>query len=282
MNLKPYEENHTIYRNITGSHLGSALSCGFLNKSGISHDIENERYDRLAMVYLLRGHGVYKDSLDIARTLSPGDIFFRCPDRHHSTSIDPESDWLECFVSVRQEWYTLFCDLGLLPPDEPVIHIGTRPEIPERILNLCHQMESSDTILANSDHEFEIIALIRQILRRNLQSQSDRQAHGEELEKCRELIRTQATTPFDLATIVSPIALSYSRLRSLFQKRYGITPGNYRIQVRIENACSRLESTSFSIKEIADQLGYPDPYTFSKQFRQRIGVSPKQWRNRRT
>ncbi|MBC2602150.1 helix-turn-helix domain-containing protein [Puniceicoccus vermicola] len=281
MNLKNYENNRTVYRNITGSRLGSALSCGFLNKSGISNDIENEHYDRLAMVYLLRGTGHYHDSHGIHSPLAAGDIIFRCPDRHHTNSVDPQSQWLECFVSVRQEWYTLLCDLGLMTPGDPVIRLGTRPEIPERIARLIRQMESSDTVLANSDHEFEIIALIRQVLRRNLESQADRQAHREELEKCRELIRTRATEPADLATIVEPIGLSYSRIRSLFQKRFGITPGNYRIQVRIENACALLEASSLTIKEIADELGYPDPYTFSKQFRQRTGISPKKWRNRK-
>tara|TARA_R100000027_G_scaffold52103_2_gene40813 strand:- start:41953 stop:42801 length:849 start_codon:yes stop_codon:yes gene_type:complete len=281
MDLTNYEKSETIYRNITGSSLGSALSCGFLNKSGISEDIINERYDRFAMVYLLRGNGHYEDSCGIANALAAGDLLFRFPDRYHTTTVDPHSRWLECFVSTRQEWFVLMCNLGLLSPDQPVIHLGPRPDIAERIARITQQMRSSDTPLSNSDHEFEIISLIRQILRRNLESQADRKSHRELLERAREQIRLQATAPIDLRTILRDAGLSYSRLRTLFKDLYGISPGDYRIQVRVEYACSLLEETHSPIKTIADQLGYPDPYTFSKQFKQRTNLSPKQWRNRR-
>ncbi|MGE9289740.1 MAG: AraC family ligand binding domain-containing protein, partial [Puniceicoccales bacterium] len=169
MNLNAYPSNQTIFRNIAGNPLATSLSCGFLDKEGVSQDIQNEHYDRIAMVYLLRGNGHYQDSFGISCDLTPGDVIFRCPDRRHTSSIDPESQWLECFVSARKEWFTLLCDLALMNPLEPVLHLGPRPEIPERILRLIHQMEASDTVLANSDHEFEIIALMRQVLRRNLE-----------------------------------------------------------------------------------------------------------------
>ena len=249
-----------------------------MNKSGVSIDINNEQYDRLAMVYLLRGRGEYSDSTGIQYTLKPGDLFFRCPDRRHTHRIDPESQWLECFLSVRAEWYDLLLSIDLMDPGRPCIHIGQHPEIPEKVERLLKQLAASDTPLSNSDHEFEILTLMRQILRHNLEPKSTSSRQREQLEMARERIRLLATETSSMEIILSDIGLSYSRLRNLFQKAYQISPGDYRIQVRIEKACALLETSDQSLQVIADQLGYADAFTFSKQFKQRTGLSPKHFR----
>lgn len=278
--VEKWNHNRACYRSFSGKTYDHRLSCGFLNKAGISIDIENERYDRLAMVYLLRGRGRYEDSKGIRSALNPGDIFFRCPDRTHSTFISPDSQWLECFVSVRTEWFHLLRDIGLMLPESPVLHFGLHSEIPERIDTLMQQLIRSDTPLSNSDHEFEIVALMRQVLRRNLEPNSGSSRQQLQLERARAQIRSRATESIDLETILNTSGLSYSRIRSLFREIYGISPGDYRIQVRMEQACALLETTHQSVQQIADHLGYPDAFTFSKQFKQRIGLAPDHFRKR--
>jgi AraC family transcriptional regulator, transcriptional activator of pobA len=39
-----------------------------------------------------------------------------------------------------------------------------------------------------------------------------------------------------------------------------------------------LSTTSLSIKEIAYEIGYIDPFYFSNQFKKYFGTSPKQYR----
>jgi len=125
------------------------------------------------------------------------------------------------------------------------------------------------------------VSLIRHILTRDLAVPDAGAAHHKQLEAARERIRIKATQSAPLEETLDGLGLSYSRLRNLFRSTYGISPGDYRIQVRIEQACALLETTRHSIQQIADLLGYTDAFTFSKQFKKRIGVAPHHFRKRK-
>ena len=60
----------------------------------------------------------------------------------------------------------------------------------------------------------------------------------------------------------------------VFQTRYGISPGRYRDQLRIEAAENLLRKSDLLVKTIAYELGYPDTSTFSKAFHRHTGKSP--------
>ncbi|MDQ8206712.1 helix-turn-helix domain-containing protein [Coraliomargarita sp. SDUM461003] len=270
----------TMYRGSSEQSFSQGLSCGFLDKSGKTEDVSNEHYDRLAMVYVLRGSGGYQDSQGYQCELHAGDVFFRFPDRSHSSHIEADSQWHECFVSLRSEWYHIFQELELIRPDQVRLPMGIAEEIPTRIHGLMDLMRAADTPTETSSLEFEIAALIRRVL---ASAQANRYAdtpHADLLKRAREIIRTQAALKCSIETLLAELGLSYSRLRSLFRAAYNISPGEFRIQVRIENACSLLETTDLPIKKIADQLGYADAFSFSKQFKQRVALSPQQFRSR--
>ncbi len=63
-----------------------------------------------------------------------------------------------------------------------------------------------------------------------------------------------------------------------FSKCFGIGPKEYVIMRRIAKARQLLCDTSISIKEIGVQIGIPDSFYFSKLFKQRTGISPRQFR----
>lgn len=64
----------------------------------------------------------------------------------------------------------------------------------------------------------------------------------------------------------------------LFKKYKGVTPGEFMIQMRIEEARSQLRSSSLSLSRIAELLGYPSLFAFSRQFRLKTGQSPSSFR----
>ncbi len=68
----------------------------------------------------------------------------------------------------------------------------------------------------------------------------------------------------------------------LFRAHRGVTPGEFIIQCRIQAAQNLLSSSSMTISQIADHLGYCNPFFFSKQFRKQTGLSPRVFRARGT
>jgi transcriptional regulator GlxA family with amidase domain len=63
-----------------------------------------------------------------------------------------------------------------------------------------------------------------------------------------------------------------------FRRLKAVTPWEFMIQCRIEKACNLLRFSSHPVSRIADILGYADIYSFSKQFKDRTGRSPKAYR----
>ena len=58
----------------------------------------------------------------------------------------------------------------------------------------------------------------------------------------------------------------------------GLTVGQYITRARIGHACHRLRHTDEPISAIALECGYSDQASFSRQFRQSLGLSPNQYR----
>ena len=63
-----------------------------------------------------------------------------------------------------------------------------------------------------------------------------------------------------------------------FKDYTGATPAQYILSLRISNAQSLLESTTYNITEIASIVGYDNPLYFSRLFKKHCGVSPKEFR----
>ncbi|MDA3129432.1 helix-turn-helix domain-containing protein [Aliibacillus thermotolerans] len=57
---------------------------------------------------------------------------------------------------------------------------------------------------------------------------------------------------------------------------------DYFIQVRIEKATELIKTTDLFISDIAEQVGYQDPYYFSRLYKKYTGISPsavrRQWK----
>ena len=73
--------------------------------------------------------------------------------------------------------------------------------------------------------------------------------------------------------------LSKSHLIRLFKEQTGHSPMDYFIQLKMQHACMLLAFRELRIGQIALELGYKDPYYFSRAFRKVIGMSPTAYRN---
>jgi len=72
--------------------------------------------------------------------------------------------------------------------------------------------------------------------------------------------------------------LSASHFSSLFRKSTGMPPIDYFIHLKMQRACQLLYVNGAKIKAIALDVGYDDPYYFSRVFKKYIGISPEQYR----
>lgn len=72
--------------------------------------------------------------------------------------------------------------------------------------------------------------------------------------------------------------ISRSYLYKLFMRYTFQTPQSYLINLRLFKASILLKNTPQTVKEIALQVGYSDPFVFSHAFKKNYGVSPSEYR----
>ncbi|MFW6289820.1 MAG: helix-turn-helix domain-containing protein [Mariniphaga sp.] len=83
-----------------------------------------------------------------------------------------------------------------------------------------------------------------------------------------------------LQQIASEAGLSPTYFTTLFRKQTNYSPLNYFSHLKILKSCEFLDYTRMKVKEISFQLGYTDPYYFTRDFKSKMGMSPRQYRNR--
>lgn len=81
-----------------------------------------------------------------------------------------------------------------------------------------------------------------------------------------------------ISAIADYIGINRSYLTICFKKVMNMSPHEYLIEYRIRQAKNMLKTTSLSISEIAEKVGYTDSLAFSKVFKNHIGISPKTFR----
>jgi AraC family transcriptional regulator of arabinose operon len=92
-------------------------------------------------------------------------------------------------------------------------------------------------------------------------------------------VREHVRDKFSLSRWAASVHLSPSHFSHLFNKVLGISPIKYLLDYRLQRAKDLLVHTVYSIKEIAEMVGYSDQSQFSRAFRKAESVGPLAYRN---
>ena len=95
------------------------------------------------------------------------------------------------------------------------------------------------------------------------------------------IISNYADSAYELDTYLHSLPFSYDYLRKLFQKELGVTPHRYLEDKRLKMAAELLVTDASAgartIMDIAFLCGFHDPLYFSKMFRKKYGISPRNY-----
>ena len=97
---------------------------------------------------------------------------------------------------------------------------------------------------------------------------------------CIEYINNHIREKISLDDISSHLGVNKSYLSSVFNKDMEFSIVDYIHSRRISNACYLLESTDFSISEIADYIGYFDTSYFIRLFKSLREITPLKYREK--
>ena len=97
--------------------------------------------------------------------------------------------------------------------------------------------------------------------------------------KAKEFMDLHVREKLTMESVARESGLSPSQLTRAFHKQYGVSPYRYFLDRKLVAACALLKNTGMQVREIAYLLKFTDEHYFSTLFREKIGVSPSDYRN---
>lgn len=84
----------------------------------------------------------------------------------------------------------------------------------------------------------------------------------------------------DVGYLAEICGISEVYLRKIFVSKYGVSPLRYINMLKIGRARSLLDTGLYSIGKVAELSGFGNECYFSREFKKRLGVSPKMYKER--
>jgi AraC-like DNA-binding protein len=92
-------------------------------------------------------------------------------------------------------------------------------------------------------------------------------------------LREKLHEKLSVEDLAARLRLSASYFSTLFRKATGMPPIDYFIHLKMQKACQLLFMDNIKVKEVAEAIGYDDPYHFSRLFKKHMHMSPEQFRH---
>jgi len=234
------------------------------------------------IILITAGAGVFEcATLPSTQVVGPGTILVLFPGVWHRYRPNPETGWVEHWIECGGPVFDEAARSGLIQPRHSVLKTGLASDFSD-CFERCHSLAQIDA-LANQDllstlglHLLAMLGCLRRGERGFTKPMDG------VVQRALMLIALRCHEPLDFKALAAELGMGYSNFRHGFVARVGVSPREHYLNSRIQKAQDLLLGTARSVKEIAEILGFESPSHLSKQFKDRIGVSPVDWREGRT
>lgn len=95
--------------------------------------------------------------------------------------------------------------------------------------------------------------------------------------RCRDYIRENYKTLMSMQELSEACHLDRAYLSRLYKKHGGERPYQFLVRLKMESAAEQLRNSNLSVKLAAAEVGYEDPFHFSRVFKKTFGLSPQKF-----
>lgn len=163
------------------------------------------------------------------------------------------------------------------PAKENVFYTGTSPEYQRIFREMIQELQ-----LCKPHYEEMLEMLLRQIfvmVSREYATETKLSSYAQiEAEHATHYFMEHYSEDINIEAYAAEKGMSACWFIRTFKQYNKITPMQYVLTIRIANAKSLLETTSYNVTEIAEIVGYDNPLYFSRLFKKQTGMSPSEYR----
>lgn len=251
-------------------------AVGYYPKAA-GHRVDRGRHADDLFLYCVGGEGYLKvEGTDYP--VAAGDLIMLPQGVAHAYGSSEERPWTMYWVhfagtDARAFWRYLGCT-----EDEHVARLGTNARLTAALESLVqvgtsHFLENS--LVYGSNLLREVMTLMQMMRAQNRETRS---------QFCIDTIHALMHESLHMELDLDTLAQAANMTRHAFCRRYktitGVSPYKHYLYLKIKRACHLLDVTDQSVTDIAEVMGYKDPYYFSRLFRQVMGMPPSQYRAR--
>lgn len=226
------------------------------------------------MVYITGGEGVFQTRESRWRKVTAGDVLFLFPGVWHNYHPGEETGWTERWVLFNGTQAGRWLENGLISGDSPIRHVGVRNDLTERFERLM-ELARRNPPFANQIQAGVTAEILGMILQYHQTQPASLGPRTDVLEKALDFLRKNWRSPIDFAALAARSGVSSRHFRRLFQQATGLSPQQYVLNLRLNEAKRLLGS--MPIYEVAERVGFENALYFSRLFKEKIGVSPSRW-----
>lgn len=99
------------------------------------------------------------------------------------------------------------------------------------------------------------------------------------LNNAKDYMLSNYNRPLTIEEISRYACLSEIHFYRTFKQTYHISPYQYLIHLRLNNSRHMLKNTNYAVAEIVNLVGFDNPSSFIRLFRQRFGITPGNYRD---
>ena len=265
-----------------GFHMTSALPLQTLRGIGMHHitshdyhwDNRVRKKSYVLLQYTISGKGSFQTP-DHTYPQQAGDLFLvQVPGDSQYSLPDDSEYWDVLYLEFSSECLPLLYHIH--QSCGPAFHLEASSTLPDQMKQLYADAISNQlaSVFDNSKAAYAFLLDLADYALEHPALSSPRVTLAKNY-----LDSNYYNTDLNLDEVADAIGLSKYHLCREFNHLYGISPGKYLANLRLQKSCALLlQSRQHTIAEIASMVGFSNDNYFCKVFRKAFGTTPTQYR----
>lgn len=250
----------------------------------IGHNIAKDNYHigpRITpyyyLLFVLDGQGTFHQN-NRTFPLRPNDLFCLFPQVPHEYYTEPKQPLHKMILAFDGRLALQLLERIGFTPDTPHISGAMTPELVQLMWDFIDLVSAPDR--RNTD--LARLSLFQQIFDRLSAhapaAPSEAGAASSWMQKGLEYIQIHYAESITVERVAEYAGVDRTHFSKQFSKTIGLSPMQYIQQLKMNEAKLLLEQTAYTLTEIAQSVGYPDLFSFSKAFKKKVGMPPNSYR----
>ena len=207
--------------------------------------------------------------------LKQGDLVIYGPDQWHMQYAD---------IGVAPRFVTLSFDFRGAELARLLNRKFTAPRQVAALLQAMLQEQERMDVYSNDVILSQLNLLLLMLLReaddpkdRKLQTSNAIHSENEIIRKAQQYIGAHIREKLSVPLVARQVDVSPSYLTALFHKHLQISPGEYIRRIKLQESKQMIRENNLNFTQIAAELQYSTVHHFSRQFKEKFGITPTEY-----